>query len=102
MPIKNCVFSSGRHICGILSVDVPFLGVQHVKPAVIRLLQYQSSPIQQSITKFLFEIGNMLLVPHPIHLLCPNQSHNLLEMGWKLSTHACVLACSLVSISHTC
>ena len=40
MPIKNCVFSSGRHICEILSVGVPFLGVQDVKPAVILLLHY--------------------------------------------------------------
>ena len=43
MPIKNCVFSSGRHIYEILSVGVPFLGVQHVKPAVMLLLQYQPS-----------------------------------------------------------
>ena len=46
MPIENCVFSSARHIYEILSVGVPLLGVQHVKPAVILLLQYQSSPIQ--------------------------------------------------------
>ena len=48
VPVLNCVFSSGWHICGILFVNVPFLGVQHVRPAVILLLQYQSSPIQQS------------------------------------------------------
>ena len=92
MPIKDCVFSSGRHIYGILSVGVPFLGVQHVKLAVILLLQCQSFPIQQSNAKYLFGIGNMLLVPHPIQLLCPNQGHNLLGMGWKLCSYACVLA----------
>ena len=54
MPIKNCVFSSGRHICEILSVGVPFFGVQHAKPAVTLLLQYQSSPIQQPNAKYLF------------------------------------------------
>ena len=48
MPIKNCVFSSSRHIYEILSVGICFLGVQHAKPAVIHLLQYQSSPIHQS------------------------------------------------------
>ena len=53
MPILNCVFSSGRHIYGILSVGVPFLGVQHVRPEEILLLQCQSSPIQQSNAKIL-------------------------------------------------
>ena len=48
MAIANCVFSSGRHVCEILSVGVPLLRVLHVKPAVILLLQSESSPIQQS------------------------------------------------------
>ena len=73
MPIENCVFSSGRHIFEILSVGILFLGVQHVKRAVILLLQYQSSPIQQSNAIYLVGIGNMLTVPHPILLFCPNQ-----------------------------
>ena len=84
MQIKKCVFSSGRNIYEILSVGVPFLGVQHVKPEVILLLQYLSSPIQQSTAKYLFGIGNMWLLSHPIQLMCPNQGHNLLGMGWKL------------------
>ena len=95
MPI---IFSLGRHIYEVLSIGVPFLGVQPVK----LLLQYQSSPIQQSNAKYLFGIGNMLLVPHPVQLLSPNLGHNLLGMGWKLCSHACVLAYSLVSISHSC
>ena len=102
MPIENCVFSSGRHIYEILYVGVHFLGVQHVKLEVILLLQYQSSPIPQSNAKDLFGIANMLLVPHPIQLSCPNQGHSLLGMGWRLSSYACVLAHSLVSISHSC
>ena len=77
MPILNCAFSSDRHIYGILSVGAPFLGVQHVRPEVILLLQYQSFPIQHSNTKFLFGIDNMLLGPHQVHLLCPSQDHNL-------------------------
>ena len=32
----------------------------------------------------------MLPVPHPIQLLCPNQGLNLLGMGWKLCSYACV------------
>ena len=36
-------------------------------------------PIQQYNAKYLFGIRNMLLVPHPIQLLCPNQGHDLLE-----------------------
>ena len=56
MAILNCALSSGRHIYGILSVGVPFLGVQHVRPEVILLLQYQSFPIQQSKAKFQFGI----------------------------------------------
>ena len=43
MPILKCVFSSSRHMYGILSVGVPFVGVQHVRPDVILLLQCQSS-----------------------------------------------------------
>ena len=96
------MFFSGWHICGILFVNVPFLGVQHVRPEVILLLQYQPSPIQQSNAIFLFGIDNMLLGLHQVHLLCPNQGHSLLEMGWWLCCYACVLACSLVPISHTC
>ena len=103
MPIRSCVFSSGRHIYQTLSVGVPFLGVQHVKPAVTLLLQYQSSPKQQQCNaKYLFGIGNMLLVPHSIQLLYPNQGHILLGMGWKLCSHTSVLAYSLASISHSC
>ena len=102
MPTLNCVFSSSRHIHGILYVDVPFLGVQHVRPEVILLLQYQSFPIQQSNTKFQFRIDNMLLGLHQVHLLCPNQGHSLLEMDWWLCCYACALACSPVSISHNC
>ena len=88
VPVLNCVFSSGRHIGGILLVNVPFLVVQHVRPEVILLLQYQSSPIQQSTTKFLFGIDNMLLGLHQVHLLCPSQGHSLLEMGWWLCCYA--------------
>ena len=93
MPIKTCVFSSGRHIYDILSVGVPFLGVKHVKPAMMLLID---------IAKFLFAIGNMLPAPHPILLLCPNQGHILVGIGWKLCSNACVLPYSLVSISHSC
>ena len=85
MPILNCVFSSGRHIYGILFVGVCFLGVQHVKPAVILLLQCHASPTQQSNAKYQFGIGNMLLVLHSIQLLCPKQGHNLLGMVRKLA-----------------
>ena len=93
---------SGPHILEILSVGVPFLGLQHGKPAMIHMLQYQSRPIQQSIVKYLFGIGNILLVACPIQLLCPNQGHNLLGMGWKLCSHACVLVCSLVPTLNSC
>ena len=61
MPVLYCAFSSGRHICGILFVNVPFLRVQYVRLEVILLLQCQSSPIQQSNAKYLFGIDNMLL-----------------------------------------
>ena len=70
MPVENCAFSSGMHTCGILSVGVPFLGAQHVKPAVILLMQYQSIPIPHSITKYQSGIGSMLCVPHSIQLVC--------------------------------
>ena len=102
MPIYNCVFSSHRHIYEILSVGVPFLGVQLMKPEVILLLQCQSSPIKQSNEKYIFGIGNMLLVLHPVQLLGPYQRQNLLGMGWNLCNYACVLAYSLVSISRNC
>ena len=78
MLIKNYAFSSGIHTCGVLSVGVHFLGVQHVKATVILLLQYQSIPIPQSIAKYQSWIGNMLHVPHSIQLMCPNWGHFLI------------------------
>ena len=102
MPILNCTFSSGRHLYEILSVGVPSMGVQHARPEVILLLQCQSSPIQQSNAKFLFGIDIMLLGLHQVHLLYPSQDHNLLEMDWRLCCCICDLACSPVSISHSC
>ena len=102
MPILNCAFSSGKHIYGILSVGVPFLGLQHVRPEVTLLLQDQSFPIQQSNAKFQFGIDNMLPGLHQVHLLCPSQGHSLLEMDWWLCCYACALGCSPVSISLSC
>ena len=98
VPVLNCGISSGRYICGILFINDPFLGVQHGRPEVILLLQYQSSPIQQSNAKFQFGIENMLLCLCQPHLLCPSQGQSLLEMGWWLSCYACVLPCSLAPI----
>ena len=86
MLILNSVFSSGRYIYGI----------------ILSLLQYQFPPIQQPSTKFLFGIDIMLLGLHQVHLLCPSQGHNLLEMDWWFCCCAWALGFSPVSISYSC
>ena len=79
MPTLNCVVSSDRHLYGILSVGVLLLGVQHVRPEVILLLQYQSFPIQPSIAKFQFGIDNMLLVFIKLICCCRSLGHTALN-----------------------
>ena len=81
VPVLICVFCSGRHICGIMSVNVPFLGSATCDArSDTSVAIYQSSPIQQSSEKFLFGIDNMLLGLPQVQLLCPNWGHILLEI----------------------
>ena len=79
MPILNCAFSSARHIYGILSVGVPFLGLQHVRPEVILLLPYQSFPIQQSNSSS--NVGLIICCLVFIKVICC--AHIRVIIGWK-------------------